>query len=275
MITLNGVQQTATLNSNGSFSASFDTHALAVTSGGYTISFTYAGDSNDGSATASSTLTVTPAPLTITPTAGQSKVYGAAVPNLTYSPSGFVNGDSASLLQGALGTTATASSPVGTYPFTLGTVTAGANYTLALGPNSPTFAVVAASITVQSVQVNDGSAQRSMVDYLMVTLSGGVVGAFSLADGSGKVLSGIVVNVTAAGTQMIKLTFSNAPGGNSIIGGSLPDGRYQLLYNAQAVQGGNFFRLFGDCNGDGKVDSTDAAAFLAAYRSFQGQANYR
>jgi hypothetical protein len=37
----------------------------------------------------------------------------------------------------------------------------------------------------------------------------------------------------------------------------------------------NFFRLFGDLNGDGKVDSTDSAAFMAAYRSFAGQATYR
>ena len=47
------------------------------------------------------TLTVNAAPLTITPTAGQSMVYGAAVPALTYTASGFVNSDPASLLTGA------------------------------------------------------------------------------------------------------------------------------------------------------------------------------
>ena len=46
-------------------------------------------------------LTVNTAPLTITPTAGQSKGYGAALPALTYTASGFVNGDPATLLTGA------------------------------------------------------------------------------------------------------------------------------------------------------------------------------
>ncbi len=93
-------------------------------------------------------LTVNAAPLTITPTADQSMVYGAAVPALTYTASGFVNGDPASLLTGALGTTATSTSAVGNYPFTLGSLTAGANYTLALAANPPTFAVTPATLTV-------------------------------------------------------------------------------------------------------------------------------
>ena len=147
-ITLGGVQQTATLNSTSGFSASFDTQVLAVTSGGYTISLAYAGDSNYTSATGSSTLTVTPAALTITPAAGQSKVYGAAVPALAYVPTGFVNGDGATVLSGALATTATAASPVGSYAFTLGTLIGGSNYTLALPANAPTFAVTPAALTI-------------------------------------------------------------------------------------------------------------------------------
>ena len=46
------------------------------------------------------TLTVLPAALTITANA-QAKVYGAAVPALTYRVSGFVNGDGAGVLSGA------------------------------------------------------------------------------------------------------------------------------------------------------------------------------
>jgi hypothetical protein len=94
------------------------------------------------------TFAVTPATLTITPAAGQSKVYGAAVPALSYAPTGFVNGDSASLLSGALGTTATTASPVGAYALTLGSLAAGGNYTLALAANAPTFAVTPATLTV-------------------------------------------------------------------------------------------------------------------------------
>ena len=105
------------------------------------------------------TLAVTPAPLIIQPNAGQSKVYGAAVPGLKATATGFVNGDSASLLTGALGTKATASSAVGTYAFTLGSLSAGANYTLVLAA-SPTFAVTPASlvITANSTSITSGQA---------------------------------------------------------------------------------------------------------------------
>ena len=65
------------------------------------------------------TLTVTPAALTITAD-DKSKVYGAALPALTASYSGFVNGDTCQQLDtaGRLSTSATASSHVGTYPIT-------------------------------------------------------------------------------------------------------------------------------------------------------------
>src|SRR5262249_40427060 len=86
------------------------------------------------------TFAVTPAPLTIAPTAGQSMVYGAAVPALTYTASGLVNNDPPSTITGALATTATAASPVGAYPITLGTLAACSNYTVALADNPPRFA---------------------------------------------------------------------------------------------------------------------------------------
>jgi len=86
------------------------------------------------------TFAVTPAPLTITPTAGQSMAYGSVVPVLTDTASGLVNGDK---ITGLLGTTASSSSPIGNYPFTLGTLAAGTNYTLVLSAQSPTFAVTA------------------------------------------------------------------------------------------------------------------------------------
>ncbi len=98
---------------------------------------------------ASPTFAVTPAPLSIQPNTGQSKVYGAAVPGLTATATGFVNGDTASLLTGALGTMATASSAVGTYAFTVGSLSAGPNYTLALAASPPTFAVTKAPLAIQ------------------------------------------------------------------------------------------------------------------------------
>jgi MBG domain (YGX type) len=64
-------------------------------------------------------LTITPAPLTITAD-DKTKVYGAALPALTASYSGFVNGDTAASLttRPTLSTTATAASRAGTYRIT-------------------------------------------------------------------------------------------------------------------------------------------------------------
>ena len=62
-------------------------------------------------------LTVTTVSLSIAAN-NQSKVYGAAVPTLTATYAGFVNGDTSSSLttQPTLTTTANASSPIGTVP---------------------------------------------------------------------------------------------------------------------------------------------------------------
>ena len=65
------------------------------------------------------TLTVNPATLTITANS-QNKVYGQANPTLTVSYAGFVNGDTSSSLttQPTVTTTATTTSPAGSYPIT-------------------------------------------------------------------------------------------------------------------------------------------------------------
>ncbi|MEP6662677.1 MAG: MBG domain-containing protein, partial [Verrucomicrobiota bacterium] len=76
------------------------------------------------------TLTVTTAPLTIA-AVDKSKIYGAALPTLTANYTGFVNGDTTSSLgtDVTLATTATASSPIGTYPITASGAV-GTNYSI-------------------------------------------------------------------------------------------------------------------------------------------------
>ena len=73
-----------------------------------------------GSTSSIFTQTVNQAPLTIT-ASNQTKVYGAALPTLTASYSGFVNGDTSASLttQPTLTTTATASSHVSGNPYTI------------------------------------------------------------------------------------------------------------------------------------------------------------
>jgi uncharacterized repeat protein (TIGR01451 family) len=152
--------------------------------------------------------------------------------------------------------------------------------------------------SVQSVVVNDGSAQRSLVTSVTVTFSTQVdlaPGAFTLVQayaGTTTDVSGLLQVSTALvnGRTVATLTFAGA----GITGGSLADGRYTLTIHSNLVTdhqlgaaldgdgnglaGGDrvdhFFRLFGDATGDGKVDNADQAAFLAAYRSRKGMANY-
>jgi Ca2+-binding EF-hand superfamily protein len=70
----------------------------------------------------------------------------------------------------------------------------------------------------------------------------------------------------------VKVLFAGLPG---VVHGSLPDGRYSLAVSGKAVAVDHFFRLFGDANGDGRVDQTDLAAFMLAYRTRSTSANYR
>jgi hypothetical protein len=70
-VTLNGVTQTAFLDSNDDFSTTFATATLGVAGSPYTIGFSYAGDPNFNAATGSSLLTVQRATPTITSMGGR------------------------------------------------------------------------------------------------------------------------------------------------------------------------------------------------------------
>ena len=97
------------------------------------------------------TFAITAKSITITPNDGQSKVYSAADPTFSYTAApALETGDS---FAGALGRSA--GENVGTYAFTLGTLSAGANYSLVLDPGH-TFAITAKSITITP---NDGQSK--------------------------------------------------------------------------------------------------------------------
>ena len=138
---------------------------------------------------------------------------------------------------------------------------------------------------VESVVVNDGSAQRSMVSEITVTFSEQVNGV----DASAFILMNTTTNtqvVPTVTTQLIDgktvatLTFS----GSGISGGSLADGNYQLTTvagstsdaagnqldgNGDGTSGDNaiedFFRFYGDVDGDRDVDRRDLLFFGRAY----------
>ncbi len=94
------------------------TAASHVAGSPYAINASGAADSDYSISYVAGTLTVTPAALTITAD-NETKVYGAALPNLTASYAGFVNGDTSASLttQPTLSTTANAASHVSGSPY--------------------------------------------------------------------------------------------------------------------------------------------------------------
>jgi len=146
-ITLNGVARHAAIQSNGLFSATFDTHALPVSGSPYTVSFSYAGNQSFAPASANGALSVNKAPLTVKAD-DKVKSYGAALPVLTVSYFGFVSGENQSVLTGTLGfiSSVAENSPVGTYLITPTGLTSN-NYHIAYVPGTLTVAKAALIVT--------------------------------------------------------------------------------------------------------------------------------
>jgi subtilisin-like proprotein convertase family protein len=190
---------------NGDTSASLTTPVTLGTSatatspvGAYTITASGAVDANYTITEVNGSLSVTAAPLTITAN-NATKVYGAALPTFTANYSGFVNGDTAASLTTpvTLGTTATASSPVGPYTITASGAV-DANYsisfvsgTLTIGQSSTTGVIVSSanpalpganvtfSMTVSPVAPGAG-APGGQVNF---RIDGGIAGSGTLSGG--------------------------------------------------------------------------------------------
>jgi hypothetical protein len=137
------------------------------------------------------------------------------------------------------------------------------------------------TVGVVSFKVNDGSTQRSMVHSLSVTFSSAVMlaaGAIVLKTQSGTV---VPFRLSTADNTTYVLTFTGA----QFTGGSLANGRYVLTVSHALVSGPNgavmvadqthqFFRLFGDYNGDGTVNNADYAIFKKAFNAVLGSVPY-
>jgi hypothetical protein len=118
-------------------------------------------------------LLVTPAPLAVVADSKQ-KVYGAAVPTLTYSYSGLVNKDTATVFTGGLVTTVTTSTNVADYPITRGTLSAGNNYAIDFTPG--TLSVTKAHLTVTASVSSSDIGHGDLAPFPTATLSGFVNG---------------------------------------------------------------------------------------------------
>jgi len=145
---------------------------------------------------------------------------------------------------------------------------------------------------VESVVLNDGTAQRSMVTSVTVTFGGAAVldpGALELRRQDGSLVDAQVSISVVGGKTVAVLTFA----GPEFVGGSLADGSYTLTVRADRVHdrwgreldgdgdgspGGDrvesFFRLFGDSDGNGDVDGQDRDLFRPAFGATAGDAGY-
>jgi hypothetical protein len=181
------------------------------------------GDTTDY-ATVTGTVNVQVNPATLTVTANNaSMAVGAAVPALTASYSGFVNGDGTGVLSGSpsLTTTATSSSPAGVYPITAaqGALSA-ANYSFTF-VNGTLSVIAAPTIVLTTTATLSGSATSGYTASVTVTNSGTgaasnvVLTTATLGSATGSVLPQTLGTIAAnGGSATVTVTFPGSAGAN-------------------------------------------------------------
>jgi hypothetical protein len=212
------------LNASSTVAGTFAYSPLAgtvLTAGTHTLSviFTPTDKTDYTTTNGSVTLTVNPALLTVTAN-NTNRPVGAANPAFTASYSGFVNGDTTAVLGGSpsLTTTATTSSPAGTYPITVmaGTLTA-ANYTFNfINGTLSVVAPPAVSITTASTLTGSHSAGYTLTITIHNTGTGPVsnlvLSAATLGATSGSPLPKAWGTVAAGGTATFTVAYPGSVG---------------------------------------------------------------
>ncbi len=210
------------------------TAASHVAGSPYAITASGAVDSNYNISYVGGSLTITPAPLTITAN-NQTKVYGAPLPTFTANYSGFVLGDTPNVLSGTLtfSTTATASSPVGTYAVTPG------------GQTSTDYAITYMNGTLTISPANTTTALNSSANPSLagqaVTFTAAVA---ATAPGAGMPTGTVTFTIdgtaqpaaTLSGGQAILTTSSLAPGSHTVSAFYSGDGNFNTSSSASLTQ---------------------------------------
>jgi hypothetical protein len=153
---------------------------------------------------------VNAAPLTFTAD-NLTMAAGSPVPTLTYTVSGFVNGDNAaSVVSGTptIGTSATSSSPVGTYPITIaqGSVTVSSHYTVSSSSFvSGTMSVVTGTSQTITFAALPNATYGVAPMTLSATASSGLSVTYTVTSGSASIANN-VLTVTGAGTVTVTAT---------------------------------------------------------------------
>ncbi|MEL6107425.1 MAG: VCBS domain-containing protein [Planctomycetota bacterium] len=183
---------------------------------------------------------------------------------------------------------------------TLPQLSGGLSWEINYGATEVELAVVRRPI-VEAVRVNSGDASRSQLASLEVSFSTevdptGLLNAFAITNLTSGLDVGMIQVATAVqdGKTIATLTFD---GQSTETSGSLADGNYRLIVRASdvvAVSGGSamasdfvfgrpvaggpdtddFFRLFGDTDGDRDVDGQDYGRFGLTFFQSAGDPNF-
>ncbi|MCA2001587.1 MAG: hypothetical protein LDL51_06965 [Chloroflexi bacterium] len=162
----------------------------------------------------SNPFSITPKPITVTPTAGQSKAFGAPDPAFTYASS-----DPAATFTGAL--SRAAGENVGTYAFNLGTLSAGSNYTLSLAPENFSITPKPITVTPTAGQSKTFGAPDPVFTYASSDPAATFTGALSRAPGENAGTYNFTLGTLSAGSNyslgLAAETFAILPGASKDI----------------------------------------------------------
>ena len=227
-----------------------------------TDSVDYAGQS------ATASITVTPATLTVAAN-NATRAFAAPDPGFTASITGYVNGDTAAVLTGAASLTAsdTAASPVGTYPITaaLGTLTAK-NYIFAFTPGTLTITQAGASaytITWPSQSIVYGTAIGGATG---IKASASIAGSFTYSPAGVLPVSATAVAVTATFTPTDSVDYAgqSATAGITVTPATLTVAANNATRAFAAPDPGFTASITGYVNGDTAAVLTGAASLTAS-----------
>ncbi len=188
-----------------------------LSAGTSTITASQPGNGNYSSAVdATQILMVNKASLILT-IANQNKVYGATNPSLTFTYTGFVNGDNSTSLitPPVISTTATATSDAGTYPIAINNAIA-ANYAITYTPGTLTIAKAVLTVTADNKSRVYGLANPPFTVTYSGFVNGGTVASLStspqLTTTANAASPAGVYPITISGGSAANYNFAFVPG---------------------------------------------------------------
>ncbi|MBO9584289.1 MAG: T9SS type A sorting domain-containing protein [Flavobacterium sp.] len=137
--------------------------------------------------------------LTITATAGRTKVYGTADPVFNYTALGFANGDTNSIITGLL--TRDSGENVGKYNIKLGTINAGSDYIIVF--TGAEFEIIKANQTITWNQTLEFGCSTSNTVNLTATADSGLPISYTIANTALGTISGTTLTISGSGNTTV------------------------------------------------------------------------